>query len=532
MSVRWTAVALLLAVAELSQAATIRVPQDHDTIQAAIDASQPGDTVLVAPGRYRERIQLRPNVTVRSDGDETRGEIGLARAEATILDGGGGGDRPGVTMAKGATLDGFTVTNVGQFDEALWQRHYDSHGEELGDDEGSVQAEGTIPAIRIESVDCSVINSIVHHNGDVGIAASGERPGPEGSTGNESPMIAVPVIANNVAYRNLGGGIGVADLARPIVRGNVCYENLRAGIGCRNASPMIVGNTCFHNIRAGIGCREGATPVIRDNKCYQNRRAGIGIRMPKTAPLVAANQCYENDMAGIGSRDGAEPVIRGNECYRNKMAGIGADGSRPTIVENHCHENEMAGIGLRGQADAVLRGNRCIENKLVAIGVTAGSTAIVERNELLRTGGMPPLVAVKDGSSATVSKNRFTGGGVAGLLIQGDVTAVDNQFAANNPQQGNAIWIWEGSTANIAKNQFDGYRAAVNATKSVVAISDNRITGFSRVAIVVKGDQHPSHVYGNLAFADDSQAQAVDIQGPTGIVRDNEVRATSVQTDK
>lgn len=68
-------------------AATIRVPEDHKTIQAGIDAANAGDVVLVAAGPYSERILLRPRITVKSAGDVSKGELGLKRAEATIIDG-------------------------------------------------------------------------------------------------------------------------------------------------------------------------------------------------------------------------------------------------------------------------------------------------------------------------------------------------------------------------------------------------------------------------------------------------------------
>jgi hypothetical protein len=504
-------VLIAIATAQPALAATLRVPQDHKTIQAAIDASNPGDTITVAPGKYQGGIRLKPGIILRSEGDDAKGTDGLARAEATVIDGGGKEAKlPGIMMAEGSTLDGFTITNVGAYDEALWKKHFESHGEELGDEEGSVQAEGTTPAISIQGVSCTVTHCIVHHNGDVGI----------GILGKEKTKTA-PLITDNFVYRNMGGGIGVAEGAEPIIRGNTCKENLRAGIGCRKANPIIADNVCFQNIRAGIGCREGSKPVMRGNKCYQNRRAGIGIRMESTAPVVEGNECYENEMAGIGCRDGASPILCNNICRKNKMAGIGCDGASPLIVGNECRENAMAGIGMKGKGAATIQGNKCIDNKLVAIGVTEGSTATITENELSRTGGMPPIIAVKDGSTATIRDNRITGGGVAAVLVQGKATVIGNTFTGIGEKQGNAVWVWENSTATISDNSFDGYRAAVNASKATAVITGNSIKNFQGTAIIVKDSQKPADVYGNTAISTDPKAKAVDVQGRSGVVDEN-----------
>lgn len=503
-----------IGTAQSANASTLRVPMDHQTIQGAVDASDPGDIILVASGKYLERIRLKPGVIIRSDGDDTQGTDGLQRAEETIIDGGNEGRQPGVVMAEGSTLDGFTITNVGTYDDAQWQKHFESHGEELGDEEGSVQAEGTTPAISIQGVSCTVKNSIIHHNGDVGI----------GILGKQKTKTAT-FITGNFVFRNMGGGIGVAEGAEPIISGNTCKENLRAGIGCRNSNPIITDNVCFQNIRAGIGCREGSKPVMRGNKCYQNRRAGIGIRMEGTAPVVEDNECCENEMAGIGCRDGASPVLRNNECRRNKMAGIGCqDGAKPLIVGNDCRDNELAGIGVQTKAEAIIQENKCIDNKLVAIGVTEESVATIIDNEVSRTGGVPPIIAVKDGSTATIRDNRISGGGVAAVLVQGNATVSGNTFVGIGAKQGNAVWVWENSTATIADNSFDGYRAAVVATKATVIISGNSIKQFQGTAIIVKDSQKPAHIFGNTATTADPNAKGVDVQGPSGIVEENSLK--------
>ena len=638
---QWFIGAVLMASTTVVSAGTIRVPQQHPSIQAAIEAAQSGDTVIVGAGTYQERLRLKAGVTLKSDGDDAPGKLGLKRAEATILQ--GNFDKatgPGVAMAENSTIDGFTVTGIGQYDDELWEKHYATQGEEQPKE--PIGAPGTA-GISITGVErCTVTNNIVHHIGYTGIAVMGA----------EGKRVS-PHIVRNVTYRNMGGGIGSMKRSTAIIEKNVCFENYYAGIGHENANPLVIDNVCYGNIRAGIGISEGASPIVRGNKCYKNRRAGIGVRDgADTQPIIEHNECYENDMAGIGNRDearpiirhnrcyknrmagigsrdgaraviefnecfenemsgigsrlGAAPVIRNNRCYRNLMAGIGARegafpliednecfdnkmagigtetdatavvrnnrcyrndmagigsrlGARPVIVSNECYENKLAGIGSKEGAAPVIRdnrthhnaqagigaesgsrpvivdnesrenqqagigvrdkqtvavivGNRCLENRLVAIGLPDGATGFIHGNELQRTeGGAPPLVAVKGGSIGWLSHNSIRGGGVAGLLIEGNVHVFGNRFQGKGPGQGSAVWVWKGSQATVVNNQVAGYRNAVNAASAQVTALDNITRDFEGPAIIVKSQTSPAQVLGNLAISANPKNKAVDI---------------------
>jgi hypothetical protein len=81
--------------------ATIRVPEDHDTIQAAVDAASPGDLVLIGPGTYEEAVDVETeNLTIR----------GLDRNEV-ILDGGFELENGIRVLADGVAVENMTARN-------------------------------------------------------------------------------------------------------------------------------------------------------------------------------------------------------------------------------------------------------------------------------------------------------------------------------------------------------------------------------------------------------------------------------------
>lgn len=512
-------------------ASEIRVPDDHGTIQAALDVAKPFDVVVVEAGTYHERVRLKPKVTLRSAGGHNKGKLGLKRAEATVIDGGGEeGEGPGVAMAEGAILDGFTVTNVGTYDDAAWNRHFKTQGEEQAHEPIGQPGTG---GIGIVGVNCVVRNNIVHHIGYSGIAIMGE-------VGKRCS----PHVINNVCFRNMGGGIGCMKKSTAIVEENTCFENFYAGIGHDDASPLVIRNTCYGNVRAGIGISEGSQPVVRENRCFKNRRAGIGVRTGSTTrPVIENNDCYENDMAGIGAREESAPIIRGNRCYKNRLAGIGSRTlATPTIIDNECYENKESGIGQMSDAQTVLIGNYChhngksgigfatcesgrasvlnnrvIDNALVAVGINSGWKVDLSGNELSRKGGLPPIVMVFAGSEATFTNNVIHGEGVAGIRASGIVIANSNSFEGltlrkvGPPNFG--VWALKGAKVTLSNNSFSNWRHALSASESESLVNGNTIKDFHKTAIVINKPSQPPVIHGNSAVSSNQQANVATIDG-------------------
>lgn len=91
---------------------TLRVPQEFDTIQSAVDATQPGDLVLVDKGTYREQVTIKtPSITLRGvDRDEVIVDAEFERPNAVEV------FADGVAIenmtGQNAILNGFVWTSV------------------------------------------------------------------------------------------------------------------------------------------------------------------------------------------------------------------------------------------------------------------------------------------------------------------------------------------------------------------------------------------------------------------------------------
>ncbi len=322
-------------------ARTVYVPQDAPTIQAAINMSVYGDTVVVAEGTYYEHVTMREGVNVVADGtDEERSTF--VTAERTIIDvtGTSSGVLIGVRGADDATLDGFTIR---------------------GADNGGIGILCVEPLTR-KAASPTVQNCIIRDN-TIGIA---------GAFG------ASPTVQHNIIQDNeVGVGFRDSETA-PLIVDNEIYYNTRVGIGCDGSSPTIDGNFIGRNNEAGIGTRNGATPLITNNligidsngEHWGNAKAGIGC--DGSAPVIRDNVIGYNADAGIGIKNAAAPIITDNEIAYNNAAGIGTDeefpGSHIEVHRNYVHDNRAAGIASNGVTGSITN-NIVVGNAAAGIAV-------------------------------------------------------------------------------------------------------------------------------------------------------------------
>lgn len=199
----------VLGVAATTRAGTLHVPGDHATIQAAVDAAQPGDTVVVASGTWAE------TVVVAGKGITLQG----AGAGLTLVDAGGAGSALRVELVpdgQAFTLRGVTLTGGTGHPDPL-AGLVSGGGLHAAGNEGEVLVEGcalsgnAVPGhgggaysnlSRLTLRDCEVSGNSAGLDG--GGAYLGANLGPVGP-------VEDCVLAGNVAGRN-GGGLWFSTL--------------------------------------------------------------------------------------------------------------------------------------------------------------------------------------------------------------------------------------------------------------------------------------------------------------------------------
>ena len=228
---------------------TINVPADKLTIQSAILSASNGDTVLVSPGTYKERIDFsKKAITVKS----------LSGHDVTIIDGEQAGTVVTFRQGEGAmsVLQGFTIQN-GVATGSL------ARG-------GGIAITDSSPSIFGNKI---INNSACYEGGGIGI-------------GSGAPLIQNNIIRDNTSCGGLGGGgIGVV-----------------IGDGTR-----IINNTITNNKSSsdggGIVLWAGGAVIIRDNIITGNTasQSGGGIGTINSAPATIVGNLIADNRAGAGA---------------------------------------------------------------------------------------------------------------------------------------------------------------------------------------------------------------------------------------
>jgi predicted outer membrane repeat protein len=106
------------AIASSAFATDRLVPQQYPTIQAAVDASVHGDTITLAPGLYREAVELRKSVVLQGSPKSQPSEVVLTAVGVpgnALLLGFTGSAYNGPITIRNLTIDGESTAEPGEW---------------------------------------------------------------------------------------------------------------------------------------------------------------------------------------------------------------------------------------------------------------------------------------------------------------------------------------------------------------------------------------------------------------------------------
>lgn len=255
------------------------------TIQAAIDAARPGDTVLVPPGIYRE------NVLVTEDNITIQGSVGA------ILDGTGLAGDTGITVtpADPATrITGFRLSG-------LRVQHYSGNGVLLRQVDNFHISHG----VYVDNEEYGIFpvlssNGLIDFNHVAGANDTGLYVGQSNgvvvlknhvtdcTVGIEVENSSDITVDNNTATGNTIG-ILVSLLPRlevTVTRGITVTNNVLTGNNRPN--PVVDPSDVLSRLPSGVGLLNlgGDSVTVQDNRMTQNKSAGIAI--VQVPPDIAA----------------------------------------------------------------------------------------------------------------------------------------------------------------------------------------------------------------------------------------------------
>jgi hypothetical protein len=277
---------------------TLRVPEDHPSIQSAINAASDGDIIDVAPGTYRERITVGKSVTiVGRDHDPID-----PRNNTTILDGTGG---TVVTVPRGVvpgpTLIGLAIRN--------------------GDDGISPRSSFTIQYSYLTAN----IDDIDYETGGGGLCANNvfELSGDD-AIDLDHPIVDLVIERNRILYANDDGieirlhDDAIAETADIVIRHNEIVGSRRDGVQIidyyqdTNRTITIERNLIRNVGKAAIGLMDDAQTTedfraasIRERiHVFHNTLVGNDHGVSGGDNLIALNNIFQGHVVALKNVDG------------------------------------------------------------------------------------------------------------------------------------------------------------------------------------------------------------------------------------
>jgi hypothetical protein len=471
---------------------------NYTSIQAAVDAASPGQTVQVAAGTCYENVSIAKSVSVQGGWKPDFTSRAADPASASTIDGLGAGRVVSITETSGSiavTIDGFTITGG----DATGLGGAGPYTADIGGGIYSWYADTTV-------IDCVVTDNVAGTTGTVawggGIAAYNGNFTLQDSTlvnnvastasngygGGACFRFGSATLSGNTIEDNtaatassgFGGGLWLAQntvtLQDSTVRNNTAsidYEGRGGGIEVRWGSASLDGNVIERNravVRGldgyggAVATRDGALLTMNDAQIYSNSATfGGGVYIEDGDASVISGTLIYSNTAGMGGgvyvTTSDDVSLTGSQVYDNIAEYAGGillnSSADATLTGNYIHDNAAIGLGgglwIASCDNARLTNNIIVENRLTSSGNGAGallfltSTVHFEHTTLARnSGGDGTGLYIIDGSQAWMT-NTIVASHTVGAYVDSGCTLILEA----------TLW-GDGAWANVANKDGSG----------------------------------------------------------------------------
>ncbi len=399
----------------------------YQTIQEAVAAAQPGDTIKVRPGTYQGQISISKDLTISGESQElvlihNKDYRGESPWEAIRITG-----PAAVTIEKVSVIDSVAGILAKEAQVILRQ----------------ARLSNTTMAIGILNGQLTLMESQLSSN-HIGVSLATESPLPNRIEGNqfqqqEGGLSAIfvsksshVIIRDNKVY-GTGTGIELGDSAEASIQANIIQNNANGVLVSETSQAYLEGNQILGNALNGVIVQDNARALLINNQISQN---GFSSLVLGYSPLFLGDPFSRPQGFGVAIGLAASAELRQNRVEGN-LFGIGAfQGARgptskqllltPRLIAqgNHVQGNGW-GIWLRG-AEATLEGNEILQNDVSALPLDPELWYWLDFFS-------PSAGILIQGGQPLIQSNRIMRNGLGVVLqLQSSPTFLGNQILSNS----------------------------------------------------------------------------------------------------
>lgn len=258
---------------------------DFLTIQAAVNAANEGDTIIVRDGTYTENVVVNKSLTIKSENGSYSTLVQPAEEGLDVFK----------VSTDYVNISGFTVTGLGPLTydpDAVGE--VISQGIDIYHSNHCTIAENTVLGCSYGIHLLAASNSIISNNN---------------CSGNRDHGIKLDTSSSNTVSKNICSGtwhddnIDLTSSSNNTISGNICVAGLDDGIFLSDSSNnQILDNTCENNSECGIH-GSGSSNTISNNICNDSIHGiYIGSGNTVTYNTVSNNSGYGIWIAGSNSK--------------------------------------------------------------------------------------------------------------------------------------------------------------------------------------------------------------------------------------